>query len=304
VGSDHRRRHGRALKINSDARYRFERGVDPAFTLPGLELATQMILDLCGGEARCWCRTARPSTRAAAYRLNPARVISLVGMDIPEAEQRRTLTALGFTMTGDGDPAQLAPRCAGRGRPGRGSRPHRQPDPAEGRRDAAQQPGVPRPILTPLQVREKARPRTIAALGLQRMRHLQLHRRQAAMLFGGGSEAVRVENPISSEMTHLRPDLLPGLLAAAARNQARGFMDLALFEVGPPSTAASRATSTCRPPACWSAPAARDPMAAAARSTSSTPRPMPRRAGRPGRPRKVPDHPQGGRAGGIPAGRA
>jgi phenylalanyl-tRNA synthetase beta chain len=73
---------GRALKINSDARYRFERGVDPAFTQPGLELATQMILDLCGGEAGIVTAGAVPDT-TRSYRAGPARVVSLVGMDIP-----------------------------------------------------------------------------------------------------------------------------------------------------------------------------------------------------------------------------
>ncbi len=92
---------GRALKINSDARYRFERGVDPAFTLPGLDLATQMILDLCGGTASDLALDGAVPDTTRAYRLDPARVISLVGMDIPEAEQRRTLQALGFTLNGD-----------------------------------------------------------------------------------------------------------------------------------------------------------------------------------------------------------
>jgi phenylalanyl-tRNA synthetase beta chain len=92
---------------------------------------------------------------------------------------------------------------------------------------------VPKPILTPLQIRERTARRTIAALGYNECVTYSFIDAQAAVLFGGGADAVRVENPISSEMTHLRPDLLPGLLAAAARNQARGFMDLALFEIGP-----------------------------------------------------------------------
>ncbi len=95
------------------------------------------------------------------------------------------------------------------------------------------EPGVPKPILTPLQQREKAARRTLAALGYNECVTYSFIDAKAAALFGGGAEAVRVDNPISSEMTHLRPDLLPGLLAAAARNQARGFADLALFEVGP-----------------------------------------------------------------------
>ncbi len=92
---------GRALKINSDARYRFERGVDPAFTLPGLDMATQMVLDLCGGQASDLAQDGAPIDTKRIYRLNPARVVSLVGMDIPEAEQRQTLTALGFRLAGN-----------------------------------------------------------------------------------------------------------------------------------------------------------------------------------------------------------
>ena len=93
--------------------------------------------------------------------------------------------------------------------------------------------GVPQPVLTPLQQREKAARRMAASLGYNECVTYSFIDHKAATLFGGGADAVRVENPISSEMTHLRPDLLPGLLAAAARNQARGFADLALFELGP-----------------------------------------------------------------------
>lgn len=225
---------GRALKINSDARYRFERGVDPAFTLPGLELATQMILDLCGGEAGTVVQDGSPPDTTRSYTLNPARVISLVGMDIPEATQRATLTALGFKLDdnavtppswrpdilGDADLVEEVARIASLTR-------------LQGAPMARTLPGVPRPILTPLQVRERTTRRTIAALGYNEAVTYSFIDAKAAVLFGGGTDAVRVDNPISSEMTHLRPDLLPGLLAAAARNQARGFMDLALFEIGP-----------------------------------------------------------------------
>lgn len=225
---------GRALKINSDARYRFERGVDPAFTVPGLELATQMILDLCGGEASEIVIDGAVPDTARSYRFDPARVERLVGMAIPEAEQRATLGALGFTLTGD----QAAP-------------PSWRPD-VQGEADLVEEvarvasltklvgkpmartlPGVPKPILTPLQIREKAARRTIAALGYNECVTYSFIDKAAAEAFGGGSDAVRVDNPISSEMSHLRPDLLPGLLRAASRNQARGFADLALFEVGP-----------------------------------------------------------------------
>ena len=94
-------------------------------------------------------------------------------------------------------------------------------------------PGVAKPVLTPMQLRERTARRTTAALGYNECVTYSFIDRDAAVLFGGGEEPTRIDNPISSEMTHLRPALLPGLLAAAARNQARGFMDLALFEVGP-----------------------------------------------------------------------
>lgn len=225
---------GRALKINSDARYRFERGVDPAFTLPGLDLATQMVIDLCGGTPSHIAQDGAPIDVTRAYRLNPARVISLVGMDIPEAEQRATLTALGFTLDGDlATPPTWRPDVLG------------DADLVEevarvasltklvGKPLTRATAGVPKAILTPVQQRRKSACRTIVALGYNECVTYSFIDEPAAKLFGGGSDAVRVENPISSEMTHLRPDLLPGLLRVAARNQARGFMDLALAEIGP-----------------------------------------------------------------------
>ncbi|QUS35914.1 phenylalanine--tRNA ligase subunit beta [Falsirhodobacter algicola] len=228
---------GRALKINSDARYRFERGIDPAFTLDGMELATRMILDLCGGEASEVQIAGEVPDTSRAYRLDTDRVVSLVGMEIAPEEQRRTLEALGFRL--EGDMAHV---------------PSWRPD-VLGEADLVEEiarvasltrltgtplpraiPGVPRPILTPLQQRERAARRMLAALGYHECVSYSFINAGDAALFGGGANAVRVENPISSEMTHLRPDLLPGLLRAAARNQARGFADLALFEVGPAFT--------------------------------------------------------------------
>ncbi|MGN7869322.1 phenylalanine--tRNA ligase subunit beta [Paracoccus sp. 22332] len=225
---------GRAMKINSDARYRFERGVDPAFTRPGLELATQMILDLCGGEPSEVVEAGAVPDTARAYRLDTARTASLVGLDIPADVQRATLTALGFRMEGDlahvpswrpdvlgeADLVEEIARIASLTK-------------LQGQPLPRPRPGVPKPVLTPLQVREKSARRQAAALGYNECVTYSFIDKASADLFGGGADAVRVENPISSEMTHLRPDLLPGLLAAAARNQARGFADLALFELGP-----------------------------------------------------------------------
>ena len=224
---------GRALKINSDARYRFERGVDPAFALPGLDAATRMVLDLCGGEASDLVMDGAVPDTTRAYRLDTARVQSLVGMDIPADLQRATLTALGFTLDGDmATPPTWRPDVLGEAdlieevaRIASLTRLKGMPLP----RAVA---GVPGAILTPLQQREKAARRMLAGLGYHECITYSFIDQPAAALFGGGDDAVMVANPIASDMSHLRPDLLPGLLRAAARNQARGFIDLALFEVG------------------------------------------------------------------------
>ena len=225
---------GRALKINSDARYRFERGVDPAFTLAGLDLATQMVLDLCGGEASDLAQDGAPVDTTRAYRLDTARVISLVGMDIPADVQRKSLMALGFTLDGDmATPPTWRPDVLGEADLVEEVARIASLAKLEGRPLPRTVPGVPRPILTPAQVRERGARRTLAALGYHECVTYSFIDAADAALFGGGTDAVRVENPISSEMSHLRPDLLPGLLRAAARNQARGFADMALMEVGP-----------------------------------------------------------------------
>ncbi|MGC9419067.1 MAG: phenylalanine--tRNA ligase subunit beta, partial [Rhodovulum sp.] len=157
---------GRALKVNSDARYRFERGVDPTYTLPGLEAATRMILDLCGGEASEVVADGAPLDIDRAYRLDTDRVARLVGMDIPAEEQRQTLTALGFRLDGDmahvpswrpdvqgeADLVEEVARVASLTK-------------LEGKRLPRSHVGVPTGILTPMQKREAAARRTCAALG-------------------------------------------------------------------------------------------------------------------------------------------
>ena len=224
---------GRAMKINSDARYRFERGIDPAFTPEGLEHAVRMIVDHAGGEASEVVQAGAVPDVARAYRLDTARCSSLVGMDIPAETQRETLTALGFTL--DGDMAHV---------------PSWRPD-VQGEADLVEEvariasltklqgtpmprprAGVPAPVLTPMQKREQMARRTTAALGYNECVTYSFIDKAAATLFGGGDDATMLENPISSEMSHMRPALLPGLLQAAARNQARGMPDMALFEVG------------------------------------------------------------------------
>ncbi|WP_050603982.1 phenylalanine--tRNA ligase subunit beta [Ruegeria sp. 6PALISEP08] len=225
---------GRALKINSDARYRFERGVDPEYTREGLEHATQMILDICGGEASNVVEAGKAPNHGRAYKLDAARVQSLVGMDIPESEQRQTLTRLGFRLEGEmahvpswrpdimgeadlvEEVARIASLTKLQGKP--------LPRVTE---------GIPKPVMTPTQRRQSMARRTCAALGYNECVSYTFIDQASAALFGGGDEATQLENPISSEMSHMRPDLLPGLLQAAARNQARGYADVALFEVGP-----------------------------------------------------------------------
>ena len=224
---------GRALKINSDARYRFERGVDPAFTPEGLEHAVRMIVDYAGGEASELIQAGALPDTARAYPLDTARCSSLVGMDIPADTQRQTLTALGFRMKGDmahvpswrpdvqgsADLVEEVARIASLTK-------------LKGKPLLRAQPGVPKPILTQSQMRQQAARRTAAALGYHECVTYSFIDDQAAKLFGGGDDATMLENPISSEMSHMRPSLLPGLLRAAARNQSRGFVDMALFEVG------------------------------------------------------------------------
>ncbi len=228
---------GRDLKIHSDARYRFERGVDPDYTLPGLHAATQMVLDLCGGEPSEVVEAGAPMQTARSYPLDPARVGSLVGMEIARDEQVCILTALGFSASGSGDTLEVWVPSWRRDVQGEAdlveevarvaSLTKLEPKPMPRLRD-----GVAAPVLTPMQLRERAARRTAAALGYNECVTYSFIDRAAAELFGGGSDDVMLENPISSEMSHMRPALLPGLLQAAARNQARGMMDMALFEVG------------------------------------------------------------------------
>jgi len=224
---------GRALKLNSDARYRFERGIDPAFTPDGLEHAVRMIVDIAGGEASDVVQAGKIPDTARAYKLDTARCSSLVGLDIPADQQRETLTKLGFVM--DGDMAQVPswrPDVMGEADlveevARMASLTNLEPKPMPRPRA-----GVPAPVLTPMQKRLSTARRTTAALGYNECVTYSFIDKAAATLFGGGTDATMLANPISSEMSHMRPALLPGLLQASARNQARGLNNLAFFEAG------------------------------------------------------------------------
>ncbi|MEM8790221.1 MAG: phenylalanine--tRNA ligase subunit beta [Pseudomonadota bacterium] len=229
---------GRRLKINSDARYRFERGVDPALTPEAVDLATHMILELCGGEpSEIAIAGAVPDT-SRAYPLDTGRVISLVGMEIPRDEQIRILTALGFSATGTGETLEVwvpswRPDVLGEAdlveeiaRVASLTKLESKPLPRTSI-------GVTEPTLTPIQRREALVRRTLAARGLHECVTYSFVSDAEANLFGGGDPLLKLENPISSEMSDMRPSLLSGLLVAAGRNQARGATDFGLFEVGP-----------------------------------------------------------------------
>ncbi|MEM9371785.1 MAG: phenylalanine--tRNA ligase subunit beta, partial [Pseudomonadota bacterium] len=229
---------GRRLKISSDARYRFERGIDPASCPVGVDAGTALILELCGGEPSDMAVAGAVPDTSRSYPLTPSRVESLVGMEIPRNEQVRILTALGFSATGTGETLEVwvpswrpdvlgeadlveeVARIASLTR-------------LESRPLSRTSIGVADAILTPMQRRETAARRQLAMLGLNECVTYSFVSAPEAEMFGGGDPLLKLENPISSEMSDMRPSLLPGLLSAAARNQARGSSDLGLFEIGP-----------------------------------------------------------------------
>ncbi len=225
---------GRALKINSDARYRFERGIDPLSTPNGINAAAKMIIELCGGEASEVLVAGEIPDHSRSYRFDTDRVQSLVGMQIDANTQRKALIDLGFTLAGnmaqvpswrpdvlgEADLVEEVARIASLSK-------------LEGKPLRRTMTGVPKQILSPMQKREQIARRTVASLGYNECVTYSFIDHTSASLFGGGDNITKLENPISSEMSHMRPDLLAGLLQAARRNQDRGFSDIALFEVGP-----------------------------------------------------------------------
>jgi len=226
---------GRKLGILSDARYRFERGVDPEFVVPGLELATKLILEFCGGEPSKTVVAGRVPDWKRAIAFTPAAVKRLAGIDVPKPEIVRILNNLGFVVTGD-NPLTVQPPSWRGDIEGVADlveevvRIHgldNVPSVAMSRPDA-----VARPALTPAQRRTKQVRRALASRGFNEAINFSFVPRAHAALFGGGDEARQLENPIAADLDALRPSVLPSLLAAAQRNQARGFSDLMLFEIG------------------------------------------------------------------------
>ncbi len=229
---------GRALKIASDARYRFERGVDPASAFDGIELATRMIIDLCGGEPSEIVAAGRVPDTARSYALDPARVVSLVGMEIAPETQAATLRALGFAVAAEGAAFRVSPpswRLDVRGEADLVEEVARIASLTKLKArplDRGGQ-GALGPSLTPAQRRLRAVRRRLAAEGLNECVTYSFVSQAHAQAFGGGGPEMALDNPISADLSHMRPSALPGLCAAAARNQARGAAEIALFELGP-----------------------------------------------------------------------
>jgi len=228
-------RTGRRLGIVSDARYRFERGVDPEFVVPGLELATRLIIQWCGGEASETVVAGKVPQWRRRIDFDPNYVAQLGGLEVSKAESISILRRLGFAVE-DGPVLRVTP-------PSWRSDVHGRADLVEevvrihGLDSIPSTPlargnAVAKPTLTTGQRRTRAVRRALAARGFNETISFSFIPRAHARLFGGGDDARQVENPIASDLDALRPSVLPSLLAAAKRNEARGFNELMLFEIG------------------------------------------------------------------------
>jgi phenylalanyl-tRNA synthetase beta chain len=223
-------RTGQALGLTSDARSRFERGVDPAFLDEGLAILTGLIVDICGGEPSAAERIGQPPVERRTITFDFARTKALGGIDVPEQRQREILESLGFEISGkevtvptwrrdvDG-PADLVEEVA------RITGYDQVPSTPLPRK-----PGVAKPTATRSQLIERRIRRTAAARGLDEAVTWSFISEEEASAFGGGEW--KLANPISEEMKVMRPSLLPGLIAAARRNLDRGAASVRLFEIG------------------------------------------------------------------------
>jgi phenylalanyl-tRNA synthetase beta chain len=228
---------GRKLGLQSDARYRFERGIDPEFTAPGMEIATRLILELCGGEPSAVTIAGEVPDWRRRYHLRENRVESLGGVVISSTDQRRILEDLGCKLeSAPGGFAVEPPSWRGD---------------IEGEADLVEEilrirgydsiPAVPlvrdtvlpKPALSPAQRRVTLVRRSLAARGLVEAVTFSFMAKAQAELFDGGGAALTLANPISAELDVMRPSVLPNLLTAAQRNADRGYPNGALFEIGP-----------------------------------------------------------------------
>lgn len=223
-------RAGRKLGIDSDARYRFERGVDPAFVVAGAHIAIAMILELCGGTASEVTIAGAEPTWRRSFRFNTNKVESLGGIVLDSQGINAILAALGFEIKGD----EVTP-------PSWRADIEGEADLVEevlriSRYDTIPSTALPRPhekaVHSPVISRTALLRKTLASLGLTEICSWAFVPGAQASQFGGKDEGLKLLNPISADLDTMRPSLLPGLLTAAARNADRGFADLALFELG------------------------------------------------------------------------
>jgi phenylalanyl-tRNA synthetase beta chain len=222
---------GQALALTSDARTRFERGVDPAFLDDAVEIITTLILDICGGEASEVSHVGTPPALDYTMEYDPAHCLALGGVDVSAAQQREILQSLGFKVTdtwqvtvpswrrdidGPADLVEEVVRIYGL---------DKVPSTPLPRAD-----GVAKPTATPMQKIERKLRRTAAARGLNEAINWSFLPEKEAAAFGGGEWTLA--NPISEDMKVMRPTLLAGLLSAAQRNTDRGASTVRLFELG------------------------------------------------------------------------
>ncbi len=229
---------GRRLNISSDARYRFERGLDPAFVGDGLEIATRLMLELCGGEASEIVAAGVAPDWRRRYVLRAERPASLGGLDVPAEESAAILRALGCAVEplragdlsveppswrgdieGEADLVEEVLRVKGYDLIPAAPLPREAP--------------LPRPALVPARRRSELVRRALAARGLVEAVTFSFISAREAELFGGAKPELRLVNPISADLDAMRPSLLAGLVAAIRRNADRGHPDAALFELGP-----------------------------------------------------------------------
>ncbi len=224
---------GRKLGLSSDARTRFERGVDPAFLDDGMALLTGLIVEICGGTPSEVVRAGSPPSEATVIAFDPGLTQRLGGVDIAEGEQRRILEALDFRVSDDWQVTA----------------PLRRHD-IEGAADLVEEvvrihgldkvasvalprvEGVARPTATPLQQLERKARRAAATQGLNEAVTWSFLPTDEAEHFADGAPLWVLENPISEDMKAMRPSLLPGLISAAKRNADRGAAGSRLFEIG------------------------------------------------------------------------
>lgn len=226
-------RTGQALALASDARGRFERGVDPAFLDTGMDLLTALILEICGGEASHVIRAGEPPVARKSVAYDPELAGRLGGIDVADAEQKRILAALGFEVASDwavtvptwrpdvdGAPDIVEEVIRVHGLDAVPSTPLPRAD------------GVAKPTATPAQMLERRARRAAAARGLHEAVTWSFLPEAEAAHFADGEALWTLANPISEDLKTMRPSLLPGLLSAVKRNLDRGASSVRLFEIG------------------------------------------------------------------------